>query len=181
MMVALQLNWRINVADIIQVVTYNTEWPHLFEMEAKLIKDALGENCIAVHHIGSTAVPGLSAKPIIDIVPVVKDILLVNQFTPAMENIGYIAKGEYGIPFRRYFQKGNAKRSHNVHVFEAGNNEIHRYLRFRDWMRTHVNDRDAYGALKAELALKYPNDILNYSLGKESFIADIDSKAAPCF
>lgn len=164
------------MADIVEVVPYNHEWPQMFEIEAKLIKNALGDNCIVIHHIGSTAVPGLSAKPIIDILPVVKDILQVDQFNSEMTHLGYDAKGEYGIPFRRYFQKGSDRRTHNVHVFEKGNPEIDRHLKFRDWMRAHSSDRDAYGVLKVELALKYPNDIMNYCLGKDAFIADIDSK-----
>lgn len=94
--------------DIVKVVAYDAKWPQLFEEKAKLIKSALGENCIAIHHIGSTAVLGLSAKPIIDILPVVKNILQVDQANFAMEQLGYTAKGEYGIPFRRYFQKGIA-------------------------------------------------------------------------
>lgn len=162
--------------DIVEVVAYDANWPNLFEIEAGLIKNALGGNCIAVYHIGSTAVPELSAKPIIDILPVVKDILQVDQFNSAMKSLGYEAKGEYGIPFRRYFQKGSERRTHNVHVFEKGNPEIDRHLKFRDWMRTHSSDRNAYGTLKVELALKYPNDINNYCLGKDAFIADIDSK-----
>lgn len=158
------------------VASYSTEWPHLFEIEAALIKNALGNNCVAVHHIGSTAVPSLSAKPIIDIMPVVKDIMLVNQAVSAMENLGYKFKGEYGIPFRCYFQKGDLKRTHNTHIFEEGNPEIERHLKFRDWMQTHENDRDVYGKLKTELALKFPYDIMSYCLGKENFIANIDTK-----
>lgn len=162
--------------NIVEVVAYDANWPSLFESEAKLIKNALGDNCIAVHHIGSTAVPGLSAKPIIDILPVVKDISQVDQCNSAMKNIGYEVKGEYGIAFRRFFQKSSDRRTHNVHVFEEGSPEIDRHLKFRDWMRSHITDRDAYGALKADLALKFPNDMMSYCLGKDDFIADIDNK-----
>ena len=164
------------MTDIVKVVPYNPEWPHLFDTEAKLIKEVLGDNCVAIHHIGSTAVPGLSAKPIIDIIPVVKDILQVDQVIPAMENLGYESKGEFGMPFRRYFQKGSKNRTHNVHVYEQGTPDIDRYLKFRDWMRTHPNDREAYGALKTELALKFPNDILRYCIGKDAYVAEIDTK-----
>lgn len=163
--------------NLIEVVPYKNEWPEQFKAEAKLIQRALGDNCLAVHHIGSTSVPSLVAKPIIDMLPVVKDILLVDQVTQAMEQIGYEAKGEYGIPFRRYFQKGNIQRTHNVHIFEEGNSEIARHVKFRDWMREHEDDREAYGRLKTELALKFPYDIKSYSLGKDAFIANIDSKA----
>ncbi|PWY54028.1 hypothetical protein DGG96_19190 [Legionella qingyii] len=85
---------------IVEVVSYNPLWPELFAAEAHQIKQGLGDNCIEMHHIGSTSVPGLSAKPIIDILPVVQDILLVDKASKAMEQIGYSTMGEYGIPFR---------------------------------------------------------------------------------
>ncbi|OGT62778.1 MAG: GNAT family N-acetyltransferase [Gammaproteobacteria bacterium RIFCSPHIGHO2_12_FULL_45_12] len=161
---------------IIEVVSHRNEWSSMFEAEAKLIKQALGDNCITVHHIGSTAVPGLAAKPIIDILPVVKNIVQVDQSNAAMEKLGYVAKGEFGMLFRRYFQKGGDNRTYNVHVYEEGNPEIERYLKFRDWMIAHSDDRDAYGDLKKELALKFPHDILSYVMGKDEFVASIDAK-----
>ena len=161
---------------IIEVVPYNPEWPEMFESEAKLIKEALGTNCISIYHIGSTSVPGLKAKPIIDILPVVKDIQQVDLTTEAMEFIGYEAKGEFGIAFRRYFQKGKSGRTHNIHVYEEGDPEIDRYLKFRNWMRSHENDAKAYSKLKLALAEKFPNDILQYCFGKDAFVASIDAK-----
>lgn len=160
----------------IEVIAYNPNWPALFEAEAKLLKQALGDNCIAIHHIGSTSVPNLSAKPIIDILPVVKNILEVDQATAAMQKLGYEVKGEYGIAFRRYFQKGGEVRTHNVHVYEEGDSEISRYLKFRDWMRSHPEDAQAYTRLKLELAAKFPTDILSYCGGKDAFVASIDLK-----
>ncbi|HHF7365403.1 TPA: GNAT family N-acetyltransferase [Legionella bozemanae] len=160
----------------VEVIRYNPSWPELFAAEAHQIKQALGSNCIEIYHIGSTSVPGLSAKPIIDILPVVENILLVDKASESMEKIGYVTMGEYGIPFRRYFQKGATKRTHNVHVFEKGNSEIERHLYFRDWMRTHPNDRDAYATLKMALAKQFPNDINAYCLGKEEFISNIDAQ-----
>ena len=159
---------------IIEVVPYNSAWPQMFEAEAALIKKALGDNCIAIHHIGSTSIPGLSAKPIIDILPVVKDIQKVEA--RPMETLGYEAKGEYGMAFRRYFQKGDDIRTHHVHVFEQGDPEIDRYLKFRDWMRSHPDDAKAYAALKSELAKKFSDDILGYCNGKDAFVASIDQK-----
>ena len=93
---------------IIEVVTYKNEWASMFKTEAQLIKQALGDNCLTVHHIGSTAVPGLAAKPIIDISPVVKSIQQVDQDTASMEQLGYEAKGEFGVLFRRYFQSSRS-------------------------------------------------------------------------
>lgn len=160
----------------IEVVCYNTNWPAMFEEEATLIHHALGTNCLTIHHIGSTSVPGLFAKPIIDILPVVKNILAVDKTTKAMEDLGYEAKGENGIAFRRYFQKGRNIRTHNVHVYEEGDPEIDRYLKFRDWMRSHEDDAQAYANLKIELAAKFPHDILQYCNGKDAFVASVDAK-----
>jgi len=87
----------------IHVIPYHSEWPQLFEIEAAKIKQALSDNCITIHHIGSTSVTGLAAKPIIDMVPVVKNITTVDSAAKKMLALGYEAKGEYGMLFRRYF------------------------------------------------------------------------------
>ena len=108
--------------------------------------------------------------------PVVRDIQEVDKATKAMESLGYEAKGEYGIAFRRYFQKGKNIRTHNVHVYQEGDPEISRYLKFRDWMRSHPADAENYGKLKLELAKKFPHDILQYCNGKDAFVASIDAK-----
>jgi GrpB-like predicted nucleotidyltransferase (UPF0157 family)/GNAT superfamily N-acetyltransferase len=160
----------------VEVIPYNCQWPEMFEREAKLLKQAFGNNCAAVHHIGSTAVPGLSAKPIIDILCVVEDIQNVDKSSKAMESLGYEVKGENGIAFRRYFQKGINPRTHNVHVYEEGDPEISRYLKFRDWMRSHDDDAQKYAKLKLELASLFPQDILQYCNGKDAFVASIDAK-----
>ena len=165
------------VKERIEVVPYDLNWPELFKKEAELIRKILGNNCIEIHHIGSTSVPGLSAKPLIDILPVVRNILDVDPFVKAMESIGYEAMGEYGIAFRRFFRKSIlGVRSHNVHIYEEGDSEISRYIKFRDWMRSHKDDAANYAKLKLELAAKYPQDILQYCIGKDAFVAHIDAK-----
>ncbi len=161
---------------IIEVVPYDINWPTMFKHESHLIQHALGNNCLTVHHIGSTSVPGLSAKPVIDILPVVRNILEVDKATKAMELLGYEVKGEYGIAFRRYFHKNKNVRTHHVHVYEEGDPEIDRYLKFRDWMRSNKDDAKRYANLKEELAAKFPQDILKYCNGKDAFVASIDAK-----
>lgn len=160
----------------IKVVPYDSNWPKLFEEEAALLQIALGDNCIAILHIGSTSIPGLEAKPIIDILPVVKDILAVDMISEAMISLGYDVRGEQGMAFRRFFHKRSPSRSCNVHVYEENNPEINRYLKFRDWMRSHKDDALAYGNLKQDLAQKYPDDIFQYCSGKDAFVASIDAK-----
>lgn len=166
----------------VEVVPYNSEWANLFESEALLIKQALGDNCIEIHHIGSTAVPGLAAKPIIDIIPVVQDLKRVDQVVEKMEWLGYEARGENGILFRRFFlkNKNHFKNKFNVHVFEKNTADIERHLKFRDWMRSHPSDKDAYATLKKELADRYPEDIFKYVFGKDAFVASIDAKTGFC-
>jgi GrpB-like predicted nucleotidyltransferase (UPF0157 family)/GNAT superfamily N-acetyltransferase len=162
----------------VEVVPYNPAWPHLFESEALLIQQALGANCLELHHIGSTSVPDLAAKPIIDIIPVVQDIKLVDQAASNMEQLGYEALGESGILFRRFFIKhsDDFENKFNVHVFEKDTPDIERHLKFRDWMCSHPSDREAYATLKQELAASYPEDIMNYVFGKDAFVASIDVK-----
>ena len=160
----------------IEIVEYDPTWPELFELEAGRIKQALGANCIEIHHIGSTSIPGLSAKPIIDMLPVVRNIQEVDKATQAMEFLGYEVKGEYGMAFRRYFQKGKNMRTHHVHVYQEADPEISRYLKFRDWMRSHPSDAENYGKLKVKLAKKFPHNILQYCNGKDAFVASIDAK-----
>ena len=162
---------------LIQVIPYDASWPIKFAKAAEEIKIALGSNCIEIHHIGSTSVQDLAAKPVIDMVPVVLDITKVDDANAPMLALGYEAKGEYGMPFRRYFQKGGNQRTHHVHAFEVGSSEIERHLKFRDWMKNHPEDRDAYAHLKQDLARQYPDDINAYCLGKDEFIASIDKKA----
>ncbi len=158
----------------IEVVPYNPDWPKMYEIEAKRINRALGENCITIHHVGSTSVLDLAAKPIIDMIPVVRDITEVDPRNSNMQNLGYEVKGEFGFFLRRFFVKSN---SFNIHVFEKGNPEIERHINFRDWMRTHPNDRQAYENLKKNLANEFPNDISSYCFGKDNFVAKIDEKA----
>lgn len=159
---------------MIEVVAYNPIWPKIFESEAIKIKKALGNNCIDIHHIGSTSIPDLIAKPIIDIMPVVLNIKTVDLDNFNMQQLGYEVLGEYGFILRRFFVKENA---FHVHVFEQNNPETERHLKFRDWMRSHPDDRNSYAALKKDLAQKFSNDRTSYCFGKDEFVALIDEKA----
>ena len=164
------------MARIIEIVPYNLNWPLLFMEESRFIKQALGDNCIDIHHVGSTSIVGLSAKPVIDMIPVVKNILDVDKVIDKMVDLGYESKGEFGMPFRRFFMKGGDNRTHHAHVFEEHNPEINRHVKFRDWMREHEGDRKLYENLKIELAQKYSTDPIAYSLNKDLFISNIDAK-----
>ena len=163
------------------VVAYDHHWPAMFEGEATLIRHILGSELLEIHHIGSTSVPGLAAKPIIDMMPVVKDITNIDRFNHQMMAIGYTPKGEYGILGRRFFYKGNDERTHHIHVFQQGSEHIERHLAFRDYLRQHPLIAMKYGQLKQALATQYATDIDGYMEGKDAFIKEIETDALTWF
>ncbi|MBS0635642.1 MAG: GrpB family protein [Verrucomicrobia bacterium] len=165
------------IPPVIQVVPYDPRWAKAFEEEAKKLEHILGKNCLGVHHIGSTSVPGLHAKPVIDIMIVVKNILDVDKAVEHFEKLGYSAKGEFGIPFRRHFQKGDFLRTHNIHIFEEGAAEIDNHIHFRDYLKTSPQASQEYAELKIELAKRHPHNIIAYCEGKEGFVHKILSLA----
>lgn len=161
----------------VDVVTYNEDWVRQFQQEAAQLRRVFGNELIDIHHIGSTSVPGLKAKPVIDIMPVVSHIDRVGEFNMQMIAIGYEPMGENGLPERRFFRKGGDKRTHHVHVFQAGNENIERHLAFRDYLRTHSEIARKYGDLKEELARKFPYDIEAYINGKDVLVKEIEQAA----
>lgn len=163
---------------MITVIPYNSDWPTMFEKEAEKLREIFGDLILEIRHIGSTSIPNMWAKPIIDITLVVTDIRKVDSYNDAMRSAGYEVKGEYGILFRRYFQKEiNGVRTHNIHVYEIGHPEIDRHIAFRDYLRKHIEEAKIYASLKRELAVKFPHDMDAYINGKEDFVHQIDKKA----
>ncbi len=162
------------------VVPHDVRWKEQFASESPLVARCLGEDVNATHHIGSTSIPGIFAKPIIDVLAEVADVEKVDSCNDAMELAGYEAMGEYGIPGRRYFRKDDAHgvRTHHVHVFQSGNAEVARHLGFRDFMLAHPEIAQEYSDLKRALALAHPEDSDAYQDGKEAFIKRVDEKAA---
>ncbi len=162
----------------VEVVPYNPNWPKMFEEEAKLLRQKLTANIIDIHHVGSTSVPGLNAKPVIDIIAVVKD---APSTIKALESIGYEYKGEYNIPFHFSFSKKGKPKIH-LHMFEADNPEIELNLSFRDYLRTHPEAIKEYAELKAHLLTqessfeKKNSEFKGYTLGKDAFIRKVLEK-----
>ncbi len=163
----------------IEMFPHTSQWEVLFNKEAEALSRVFGKTLLTIHHIGSTSIPGIVAKPIVDMLPVVKDIRDVDLITPSVVGLSYEAKGEYGMPGRRFFVKSQeGKRLFNVHVFEEGHPDVQRHLLFRDYLRAHSEEAFAYAALKKDLVLKYPDDIERYCCGKEDFVKAIEEKAA---
>ena len=162
---------------VIEVVDYDADWIGAFENEAAMLAPLFGQRLLEVHHIGSTAVPELQAKPIIDILVVLDDTGDINSFNPALEALGYRARGECldapipGTPGRFYFSKDtNGVRSHQVHVCAEGHREILDKLAFRDYLRAHECEAAAYGDLKRRVAVDHPFDIVGYIRAKDDFV-----------
>ena len=160
------------------VSEYDPAWPLKYETEKEKIEAILEHNCIALYHIGSTSVPGLAAKPIIDIMAAVRSLEQADAAAERFSRIGYEYLGEFGIPGRRYLRKGGDERTHQIHIFQADDRKnIERHLAFRDYLRTHEEERREYAALKKELARRFPYDIDGYCDGKEEFVRAMEKQA----
>ena len=163
----------------IEVLPCNPDWPCQFEEEAAVIKKALQDNLIAIHHIGSTSSPGLAAKPIIDMIIVVQYPLWTIS---ALETVGYLYRGEMGIPFRHYFNKKQGTTVH-LHIYEEGNPEIELNILFRDYLRAHEKEHHEYAQLKEDLLTQEDSFVRKnggfsgYTLGKDVFIKKILQRA----
>ncbi len=162
----------------ILLTLHDPAWSQKFTDEAQLIKNVLGDELVAIHHIGSTAIRGIKAKPVIDILPEVHDIEKIDSLNGEMVKLGYTPRGENGIPLRRYFIKDmNGVRAYQTHIFQAGNPEIARHLNFRDYMRAHPDEAKAYEALKENLAAQFDNT-LDYANAKSDFVRERDRRAS---
>lgn len=161
----------------VEVEPYRPDWPERFTRERAVLEAALGEVLVAAHHMGSTSVPGLAAKPVIDILLEVSDLEALDRRAGAVEALGYKAMGEFGMDGRRFFHRGVAPRTYHVHAYEVGNSELHRHLAFRDYLRAHDDVAAAYGALKLRLAARYPTDRVAYCDAKNPFIQEHEVRA----
>ena len=155
---------------------YDPGWPRLFEREAARIRSLLGERVRLLEHVGSTSVPGLSAKPIIDIVLAVPDSADEAAYVPAMEAGGYVLRIREPEWFEHRLFKG-PDTSVNIHVFTEGTDEIGRMLAFRDWLRTHDDERFLYEQTKRELAARDWKYVQHYADAKTEVVTAITDRA----
>ena len=156
---------------IITVLPYDPQWADDFRQQAASLQGALSEEVVAIHHIGSTAVPGLAAKPVIDMLLAVRDLNVLDRFNCAFEQLSYQPRGENGIAGRRYFTKGGVRRTHHLHAFVTGSEHIIRHLAFRDYLRRHAKVMAEYAQLKYQAAEVCGGDAAAYSQSKNEFIA----------
>lgn len=167
--------------DPIEVVAYDERWVNSFVVAERELRVSLARFVLQIEHVGSTAVPGLAAKPVIDIQVGVRTLDDSAEIVAAVESLGYeyVPEFEDELPDRRYFRRWtDGRRSHQVHLVERSNTEWwDRHVRFRDWLRAHDDDRDRYAELKLSLAATYRNDRSAYTDAKSEFIRAVEEKS----
>ena len=157
----------------VRIVPYDPSWPDQFEAEAEILRQLLGESALAIHHVGSTAVQGLSAKPVVDLMVEVPDLTLVQSMTSEFEAAGYEVRGEGGILGRHFVTRNAAgQRTHDIHIFPTGHRELEQMILFRDRMREDPEEAQAYSELKRRLAERYKQDPVRYTQEKTDFIVN---------
>ena len=160
----------------ILIVDYDPDWPQLFAREAVRIRSVVGSRALRIEHVGSTAVPGLAAKPIIDLVLVVQNSADEGAYAPTLETAGYVLRIREPDWYQHRVFKG-PDTDINLHVLSAGCPEIDRMLMFRDWLRSNRSDRDLYAHTKLALAAQEWNYIQNYADAKTAVIEEILARA----
>ena len=163
---------------VVQLKKYNPKWKELFEKESELILSVSTNLLEEVQHIGSTAIPGIIAKPIIDILAGINSLANIEKLVEKLEPIGYVYRGEQGIPDRHLFVKGGKDfRTHHLHVVEKEHQEWSKHILFRNYLLKHPEEVKAYSKLKQELLQKYEFDRGMYTDSKSDYITGIVEKA----
>ncbi len=164
---------------LVRLVPHQAAWAGLFEREAESVRAALGNELIRIEHVGSTAVPGLDAKPIIDIVVAVRDMSDAARFERELAPLGYVHKAEHDMPGRLYFVKRlpDDRSTHHLNITELDTECWFTHVAFRDYLRSHPDAREEYGKLKRALARRHPDDRPAYLQGKAAFIQEALSTA----
>jgi GrpB-like predicted nucleotidyltransferase (UPF0157 family) len=161
----------------ILVAEYDSAWPAMFEREARRIRSALADGVVRLEHVGSTSVPQLAAKPLIDILLVVQDSSNEDSYVPALESAGYVLRiREPAWYEHRMF--GSPDTTLNLHVFSSGCVEAGRMVAFRDWLRTHADDRARYERAKRELAAREWKHVQHYADAKTEIVERILARAS---
>lgn len=159
------------------VLPYDPNWAIEFEKLSAFLKDACGDFVLEICHVGSTSVPGLSAKPILDVDLVIESLKQFNSIKHKLALVGYRHEGDLGIPGREAFKYDSTPfMAHHLYVLTQDAPELKRHLAFRDHLRTHPNDRDDYGEVKRKAALAHPRDIDAYMEDKNDLIQAIYRK-----
>jgi GrpB-like predicted nucleotidyltransferase (UPF0157 family) len=168
----------------IHLVDYDEGWPRLYAEEAAQVARALGDQLVAIEHVGSTAVAGMPAKPIIDVLVAVVAWDHFEEMLVSLQGLGFVytPESEEEDPNRRVFRKGPADmsllRTHHLHMTESGSVYWKRVIAFRDQLRAEPSDALAYAELKRQLAKTFEHDSRSYTSGKDGFVTSVERKRA---
>ncbi|MFD2328965.1 GrpB family protein [Cohnella sp. GCM10020058] len=160
----------------VRLSDYSNEWVRLYEDEVAFLSAIFGDEIVHFEHFGSTSVPGMKAKPVIDMMGVVRNIDRIDAYNDRMRLLGYDVAGEWGIPGRRLLRKGGEERTHHIHFYETDNPEIERHLIFRDYLRCHPAEAARYSRFKEALAERYARTN-EYSPAKKAFVSEMERLA----
>ncbi|AGK96470.1 GrpB family protein [Clostridium pasteurianum] len=160
------------------VVPYDSKWNDEFEKIKFYLEKALEDSILAIEHVGSTSIEGLSAKPIIDIDVIIENYDKFEDVKSRLKNLGYYHEGDLGIKDREAFRynEKHGFMTHHLYVCPRDSQELKRHIAFRDYLRTHKEDRERYSVIKLQAAIKYPTDIDSYIETKSPFITEIYKK-----
>jgi GrpB-like predicted nucleotidyltransferase (UPF0157 family) len=158
---------------VVKLVAHTTDWDRLFQEERARLQAAVGDRILDIQHVGSTSIPGIVAKPILDIAIAIERFEEAFACVDPIQRIGYEYAGENGIPRRRYFVKRNPATTHHVHMLEIASPEWANHLLFRDYLIGHPKAATEYAALKLKLAEAFPRDRDAYTDGKAAFIQHV--------
>ena len=160
----------------VRLSDYTPDWTQRFEEEARFLRSVFESEIVQLEHFGSTSVPGMKAKPVIDMMVIMRDIQAVNARNEQMAQLGYDVAGEWGIPGRRLLRKGGEQRTHHIHFYESGNPQIARHLILRDYLREMPDEVRAYSDLKEQLASHF-SETSGYSPAKRAFVSELEKRA----
>jgi GrpB-like predicted nucleotidyltransferase (UPF0157 family) len=165
------------MANPVIVLDYDPNWPGLFQSLRKRIAEALGNLAAAIEHVGSTAVPDLAAKPVIDIDVLLASATMLPAAIERLASLGYVHEGNLGIPEREAFLAPANDPPHHLYVCPPGSSEFRRHVAFRDYLRAHPKDAKLYGNLKTALAERFREDRSAYIAAKREFVAELTIRA----
>ncbi|QDQ01964.1 GrpB family protein [Lysinibacillus fusiformis] len=159
----------------VRLTAYSAKWKLMFEQEVQLLRTIFGDEIISFEHFGSTSIPGMKAKPVIDMMGIINDIEKVDTYNEQMKFLGYEVVGDWGIEGRRLFRKGGDNRTHHIHFYQFDNPQIERHLAFREYLLAHPDEAKRYSQFKEELANKYYLT-RDYSPAKKAFVSEMEKK-----
>jgi GrpB-like predicted nucleotidyltransferase (UPF0157 family) len=162
----------------VRIVGYDPAWPRMAAAEMALVEAALGPQAVRIDHVGSTAVPGLAAKPIVDLQVSVVEIEPTERYARPLEELGYLFAPDSDSPDFHFFGKpAERPRTFHLHVCAAGSDHQVRHLALRDYLRAHPEEAMRYGEVKRELVAKRPSDRLAYVAGKDDYVLALERRA----